>query len=166
MTGNFKMYIVNNNRLSDKVISETPYNVCASEGSCGIDNSLNTGLNTNSCARCGNDPNLCTCKKNQSPVNVIFNLNSHNIEDNSQQSPVLRPSMITPQVINPTLVRPDRVTPILATNYDINSTSQNVLPTSAVKQNKITKQNKLIRIPFPEQQIKRRCDEEFYEEFL
>lgn len=159
------MYIVNrNNRLNDKVISQTPYNVCASEVSCGIDNGLNTGLNTNSCATCGNDPSLCNCKKNQSPVNVIFNLNSHNTEDNSQQSPVLRPSMITPQVINPTLVRPDRVTPIIATNYDISSTK--TLPSYAVQQDKTTKVNKLVKIPTAARPQKTKCVEEFYEEFV
>jgi hypothetical protein len=150
------MYITNNNRLSDKVISQTPYNVCAENGNCA----------SGTCSTCGNDPNLCNCKKNQSPVNVIFNLNSHNNEDNSQQSPVIRPSVITPQVINPTMVRPDRVTPVIATNYDISST-QTIPKYNSIEYQRQDKQRKINKlVVMNEQAPKTKCVEEFYPEFV
>lgn len=160
------MYINTNNRLSDKVISQVPYNVCAENGgSCGLDNNTNNGQ----CSQCGGNPLYCSCHKAQSPVNVIFNLNSNNDSSQNESNPVVPIERITPQVIQPTrvtpqVINPERVTPIIATNYAVDTEYKTTnRPTYSEYKTKKIKENKLVKLPV-EQQTK--CTEEFYEEFV
>lgn len=159
------MYINTNNRLNDKVISQVPYNVCAENGgSCGLDNT-----NNGQCSQCGGNPMYCTCHKAQSPVNVIFNLNSNNDSSQNESNPVVPIERITPQVIQPTrvtpqVINPERVTPIIATNYAVDTEYKTTnRPTYSEYKTKKIKENKLVKLPV-EQQTK--CTEEFYEEFV
>lgn len=165
------MYINSNNRLNDKIISQIPYNVCAANGgSCGLDNTTNNGQSNGQCNTCGGNPLYCSCQKAQSPVNVIFNLNSNNDSSQNESNPIVPIERITPQVIQPTrvtpqVISPERVTPIIATNYNNQTEYKNTKrPTEYLEyKTKKIKENKLVKLPQP-QNIK--CTEEFYEEFV
>jgi hypothetical protein len=142
-----------------------PYNPCAEQGSCDLDNN-----NNGQCGKCGGNPLYCSCQKAQSPVNVIFNLNSNNDSSQNESNPIVPIERITPQVIQPQrvtpqVINPERVTPIIATNY-VNQTDYKTTnrPTTVTEYKaKRIKENKLVKLPTSQQT---KCTEDFYEEFV